>query len=79
VETAPEGDAPPRAVCERVDVLLPPDGGERKQALFFADAAALARQGVRLHAGQTLWLRAEDVESGRDLGRLALTLLVDWD
>lgn len=70
VETA-DGGAP-RPASRQIEVEVRPDAGELRPALYL-------REGLELPAGQKLRLRAVDRETGRDLGTLELTLLVDWD
>jgi hypothetical protein len=71
VETADEGTAP-RPASKEIEVEVRPDAGELRPALYL-------KEGLDLPAGQQLRLRAVDRETGRDLGTLDLTLLVDWD
>ncbi|MGE5618443.1 MAG: PglZ domain-containing protein [Sphingomonadaceae bacterium] len=71
VETAEEG-AGARRVADEQAIELRPDVEELKPAVYLLE-------GLALPAGQKLTLRAVDAESGRDLGSVPLTLMVDWD
>ena len=54
------------------EVLLRPDAKEIIPPLYLQD-------GCRIAAGQRLTLRAEDKETGQDLGAVELTMLLDWE
>lgn len=70
VETA--GDDPPRRVAESDELELRADVDELRPPLYLAE-------GLQLRAGQLLLLRAIDAETGQELARVSLELLVDWD
>jgi hypothetical protein len=61
-----------RLVTEPVDVPVRADAGELRPPLYL-------KEGLELVAGQELLLRAVDRDTGRELGTVALTLVVDWD
>lgn len=71
VETDDEGKEP-RRVSDEQAVELRSDVDELKPAVYL-------QEGLGLTSGQKLVLRAVDAENGRDLGKVPLTLLVDWD
>lgn len=72
VETAPEAGSAARRVTDPIEQELRPDVEELRPPVYL-------KEGLGLRAGQRLVLRAEDAESGRDLGSRPLTLLVDWE
>jgi len=71
VETSGEDGAEARPVTEKQPIELRPEVDELKPAVYL-------QEGLGLASGQKLVLRAVDAESGRELGSVPLTLLVDW-
>jgi len=61
-----------RRVTEPLEVPVRADAGELRPPLYL-------KEGLQLSAGQELLLRAVDRDTGRELGTVALTLVVDWD
>ncbi len=72
VETVPEDGGEVQPVTDRQPIELRPEVEELKPAVYL-------QEGLGLVSGQKLVLRAIDAENGRDLGKVPLTLLVDWD
>lgn len=72
VETSGDEGAEPRLVTEKQSIELRPEVEELKPAVYL-------QEGLNLPSGQKLLLWAVDAETGRELGKVPLTLLVDWD
>jgi len=72
VETEAALDATPRRVTEDIEVELRADVEEIRPPVYL-------KEGLALKAGQQLLLKAVEKQTGRDLGVVALKLLVDWD
>lgn len=72
VEAVPAGDEPLPTVAEPVEVELRLGVEELRPPVYL-------REGLDLRAGQELLLSAVDAETGEELARLPLTLLVDWE
>lgn len=72
VETIPSPGEEPREVTEPLDVPVRSDAAELRPPLYLLE-------GLGLPAGQQLLLRAIDRETGRDLGTVPLTLIVEWE
>lgn len=66
IETVAAGGEPSRRVSELVELTLRPDAEEIKWPLYLEDAADLK-------AGQTLRLRAQDANSGREFDGIILS------
>lgn len=64
--------APGDAVAEPVEVEVRADVEELKPPLYL-------KEGSKLRAGAEVVLRAIDLENGRELARIPLRMLVDWD
>ncbi len=71
-ETLPPTGEEPRPVTEPIDVPVRSDATELRPPLYLLE-------GLGLPAGQQLVLRAIDRDTGRDLGTVPLTLIVEWE
>lgn len=71
-ETVPAPGEEARAVTEPVDVPVRSDAAELRPPLYLLE-------GLGLPPGQELLLRAIDRETGRELGTVPLTLIVEWE
>ncbi len=71
VETADDGAAV-REVTEVSEIEVRADTDELRPPIYL-------REGLDLRVGQHLTLRATDAATGRDLGRIPLDLIVDWE
>jgi len=72
VELPADPGAEARRVTEPIQVPVRADAGELRPPLYLPE-------GVQLSAGQKLLLRVVDEATGRDLGTVVLTLVVNWD
>jgi hypothetical protein len=72
VEVPGEVGGQRQLVTEPLDVPVRADAGELRPPLYL-------KEGLHLPAGQELLLRAVDRDTGRELGAVALRLIVDWD
>ena len=72
VELPADRGAEARRVTEPIEIPVRADAGELRPPLYLPE-------GVQLSAGQKLLLRVVDQATGRDLGTVVLTLIVNWD
>ncbi len=72
VETNAASEGGVRQVTAVQEVEVRQDADELRPAVYL-------QEGIELIAGQRLVLRAVDARTGRDMGRLDLEMLVNWD